>query len=109
MPEWLGTLCAFALCYLAFALLALCQPAQRKRVDAQACPATAKGQWARKLCATLCLSAALLVLLDAQGGGFGTLLWLFLTSAAAMSVALTLSWAPAGLRLLLQAPCRSAR
>lgn len=103
MPEWLGTLCAFGLCYLAFALLALCQTAQRKRVDPQACPATATGQWTRRLCAALCLSLALALLLAAQGGGFGTLLWLLLASAAAVSLAMTLSWAPTALRLLLKA------
>ena len=103
MPEWLGTLCAFGLCYLAFALLALCRAAQRKRVDPQACPANATGQWTRRLCTALCLSLALAMLLAAQGGGFGTLLWLLLVSAAAVSLALTLSWAPAALRLLLKA------
>jgi len=43
------------------------------------------------------------LLLAAQGGGFGTLLWLLLASAAAVSLAMTLSWAPTALRLLLKA------
>jgi len=45
----------------------------------------------------------LALLLAAQGAGFGTLLWLLLASVAAVSLAMTLSWAPAPLRLLLKA------
>ncbi|HBM09979.1 DUF3325 domain-containing protein [Pseudomonas sp. Choline-3u-10] len=105
MPDWLGSVLAFFLCYLAFALLALCQQAHRKGVDPSACIPTAGGQRMRALCATLCLFTALALLLAGQGGGFGTVLWVLLASAAAFSLALTLAWKPAWLRPLLQACC----
>jgi hypothetical protein len=104
VTELLAAMLAFILCYLAFALLALCQAPHRKAVDPLASSPSRRGQFARMVVAVACLATALLVLLAAQGNGFGTLLWVLLTSASAMFLSFTLSWRPGWLRLLSSAP-----
>lgn len=99
MSELLATTLAFALGYLAFALLALCQAPHRKAVDPLAIAPPPAGQLARMVFAAACFTAALLILLAAHGKGFGALLWALLTSASAMTLSLTLSWKPGWLRL----------
>ena len=103
MTELLAAMLAFILCYLAFALLALCQTPHRKAVDSLANSPSRAGQFAGMVVAVACLATALLILLAAQGHGFGTLLWVLLTSAAALSLSFTLSWKPGWLRLLSSA------
>lgn len=103
MPELVASMLAFILCYLAFALLALCQAPHRKTVDPLASAPSPVGQLARMVVAAACLATALFVLLAAQGNGFATLLWALLISASAMVLSLTLSWKPGWLRLLSKA------
>lgn len=102
MPELLASMLAFALCYVAFALLALCQAPHRKAVDPLARAASLAGQFARLFVAATCLTAALIRLLEVQGSGFGAVLWALLVSASAYTLSLTLSWKPGWLRLLLR-------
>lgn len=100
MAELLDSTLAFILCYLAFALLALCQVTHRKAVDPLANAPSPAGQLARKIVAMACIAAALLILLAGHGAGFGTLLLVLLASTAALALSLTLSWKPRWLRLL---------
>ncbi|KJH79611.1 DUF3325 family protein [Stutzerimonas stutzeri] len=102
MPELLASALAFALRYLAFALLALCQPVHRKAVDPLACTPSPASQQGRKLLAAFSLATALALLLALQSSGFGAVLWMLLVSAGAFSLSLTLSWKPTWLRPLLQ-------
>jgi hypothetical protein len=102
VPELLALILAFALCYLAFALLALCQSAHRKAVDPLARAPSPAGQLVRVFLAVIWLASALLVLLATQSNGFGTLLWTLMISTSAFALALTLSWKPSGLSLLLK-------
>ena len=102
MPELLALMLAFALCYFAFALLALSQAPHRKAVDPLAHAASPAGQFARLFVAVTCLTAALVILLKIQGSGFGAVLWALLLSASAFTLSLTLSWKPDWLRLLLR-------
>ena len=101
MPELLASILAFALCYFAFALLALSQAPHRKAVDPLAHAASPTGQFARLFVAVTCLTAALVILLKIQGSGFGAVLWALLLSTSAFALSLTLSWKPGWLRLLL--------
>ncbi|MHB1369959.1 MAG: DUF3325 family protein [Pseudomonadaceae bacterium] len=97
MAELWPALLAFLLAYLAFARLALTQPAHRQAVAPDALPP----RYARLLGATLS-GSGLVLLLGTEGGGFGALLWLLLLSAAAFCVAQTLSWKPHWLRWLVR-------
>ncbi|NKQ09655.1 DUF3325 family protein [Pseudomonas sp. SST3] len=96
MPEFAASLLAFALGYVAFALLALGQPAHLKAVDPLAPAPSAPIR--HRLLATLMLASVLFLLLTIQGGAFGVLLWVTLLSAAALSLSFTLSWKPVWLR-----------
>lgn len=102
MSELLFSILAFALCYFAFALFALCQATHRKAVNPLARATSPAGQLARWFVAVTCLTAALVVLLKLQGSGFGAVLWALLVSASAFTLSLTLSWKPNWLRLLLR-------
>lgn len=97
MRDLLLTLAAFALALWGFALLALSQerhvehvfgrharPAPRLRVQ------RATGFTAIGLGLPACVAA--------EGAAFGSLLWVVLVCAAAMAVALTLTWRPHWLR-----------
>lgn len=97
MADLWPALLAFLFTYLAFARLALAQPVHRQAVAPGASPA----RYTRATSATL-LGSSLVLLLVTEGGGFGTLLWLLLLSAAAFCVAQTLSWRPHWLRWLLR-------
>ncbi len=88
MSELLASRLAFALCYFAFALLALCQMVHRKAIDPLTPPRPA-GQRTRKLLAASSLVAALVLLVAVQGRGFGAILWVLLVSAGAFSLSLT--------------------
>lgn len=100
MPEPLASILAFALCYFAFALLALSQPVHMKVVDPNAPAPDRPSQKRQRLGAALLLASALSLLLVAQGGAFGSLLWMTLLSAGALSLSLTLSWRPGWLRFI---------
>lgn len=97
MAELWPALLAFLLAYLAFARLALAQPVPRQAVA----PGASAVRGTRVFSATL-LGSSLALLLVAEGGGFGALLWLLLLSAAAFCVAQTLSWKPHWLRWLVR-------
>ncbi|MCP9340276.1 DUF3325 family protein [Stutzerimonas xanthomarina] len=99
MPE-LMQLGVFVLCYLAFAQLALLQQAHRQKVWRSAAPPTARGRQLRRNAAVISLAGAPALLMTVEVPGFAVLLWLCLMSAAAVAVALTLSWKPGLLRWL---------
>jgi hypothetical protein len=81
------------LAWTGFALLALAQERHFGHFYLSFKPAA---QWIRAQAATgiiaICLS--LPVCLKAQGAGFGSLLWILLITACAITVALQLTWAP---------------
>ncbi|MHA3886036.1 DUF3325 family protein [Stutzerimonas degradans] len=97
MTELWPALLAFLLAYLACARLALAQPVHRQAVA----PGASAVRGTRVFSATL-LGISLALLLVAEGGGFGALLWLLLLSTAAFCVAQTLSWKPHWLRWLVR-------
>lgn len=93
-------LLGLALCaYLGFALLALAQARQWRRVETADPP---KGARRAALCvlAGFALVASLILALLRDGPSFGALLWATAISLAALAVAFTLSWRPAWLRPL---------
>ncbi|WP_408101782.1 DUF3325 domain-containing protein [Stutzerimonas sp. VN223-3] len=96
----MASILAFALCYFAFALLALSQSAHMKVVDPNAPAPDRPTQKRKRLGAALLLGIALSLLLETQGGAFGSLLWMTLLSAGALSLSFTLSWRPGWLRFI---------
>ena len=92
-------LLAALLSWLGFALLALTQERHFALFYTSFSPFD---QWIRAQAATgiiaICLTLPLC--LKAQGAGFGSLLWVLLTTFTAMTVALQLTWAPNALRPL---------
>ena len=85
--------------WLGFALLALAQERHFALLYTSFKPFN---QWIRAQAATgiiaICLPLPLYV--KAQGAGFGSLLWVLLTTASAMTVALQLTWTPNALKPL---------
>ena len=102
---------AFGSGLFGFGWLALTQERHRARVPAAASAGAPEGQRSAGLVAIL-LGLPLCIACD--GPAFGTLVWLLLTSAAALAVSFTLTWQPRWLalaeraaRLLRALPCRS--
>lgn len=93
------TLLAALTSFVGFALLALSQERHWSAVSGTPPEQRVKATWAAGpgLVAQL---AALLASLHAQGPGFGSLLWAVMISAAAITVAFTLSWKPHWLKPL---------
>ncbi len=92
-------LLAALLSWLGFGLLALAQERHFALFYTSFKPFN---QWIRVQAATGIIAIYLTfpLCLKAQGAGFGSLLWLFLTTATAMMVALQLTWAPNALKPL---------
>lgn len=93
----------FAACLLAlwgFALLALSQERHFERVFwHHARPMS--GLRAQRATGLAAIGMSLPACLAAEGASFGSLLWVVLACAAAMSIALTLTWRPHWLRTRL--------
>ena len=92
-------LAAYFLAWAGFALLALTQERHFYRFYTSFRPVAQliHAQAAIRIIATC---AALPLCIQAQGAGFGSLLWLLLATLAAMTVALQLTWAPQCLKPL---------
>ncbi|MDQ3270648.1 MAG: DUF3325 domain-containing protein [Pseudomonadota bacterium] len=90
---------AFALLFLGFALLALSQDRYQECVFGSNGP-IAPASRAQRATGLIAIALALPLCVWDQGGGFGSLLWVVLMGAAAMAVALLLTWRPRSLRLL---------
>jgi hypothetical protein len=96
---------AFALMFLGFAVLALSQERHWERVHETNWLA-ARSPRAQRAIGFIAIAAALPLCLHDQGAGFGSLLWVVLMGAAAMAVALLLTWRPRWLRPLARALSR---
>lgn len=97
MRDLFLTLAVFGLTLWGFALLALSQERHAQRVfghHAQPAPVLR----AQRAAGFTAIGIGLPACLAAQGPGFGSLLWTVLVCAAAMGVALTLTWRPRWLR-----------
>lgn len=92
-------LAAFLVLLLGFGLLALSQERHHERVFEPnlLVARIARGQRAIGFVA---IGVALALCTAASGAGFGSLLWVVLMGAAAMAIALTLTWYPRALRPL---------
>lgn len=90
---------AFLLLFLGFAVLALSQERHRERVFGPNLPVAIPSR-AKRAIGFVAIGLALPFCVASQGGGFGSLLWVVLMGAAAMAVALLLTWHPRSLRLL---------
>lgn len=99
MREVLLMLTACLLVLLGFALLALGQERHADRVSESNRPLAHTSQSQRAI-AFGAIALGLPCCMASQGGGFGSLLWVVLMSAAAMAVAFTLTWRPHWLRPL---------
>lgn len=88
-----------AACYLGFALLALSQDRHWHQVDgARHCPP--RLLIPLRTAGFTCLLLALVLALQRDGAGFGTLLWGTMVSIGAFAVVATLAWRPRWLRPL---------
>ena len=87
--------CIFAL--LGFALLALSQERHLERVFASNMPPT-HNRRAQQAIGFIAIGLSLPACMATQGASFGSLLWVMLICAAALAVALTLTWRPGWLR-----------
>jgi hypothetical protein len=98
MPNTLLLLAAL-LSWLGFALLALTQERHFALFYTSFKPFN---QWIRAQAATgiIAIFLTLPLCMKAQGAGLGSLLWVLLTTASAMTVALQLTWAPNALKPL---------
>lgn len=90
---------AFLLLFLGFALLALSQERHQERVLGPNWP-LAPARPAQRAIGFIANGLALPLCVVGQGSGFGSLLWVVLMAAAAMAVALLLTWRPSAFRLL---------
>lgn len=97
MRDLLLTLAAFALAQWGFALLALSQERHVERVFGHHARPACRPRVQRATGFTA-IGLGLPVCMVAEGASFGSLLWAVLISAAAMSIALTLTWRPRWLR-----------
>lgn len=82
---------------LGFALLALSQPQHHERVYGQNSPVALVHSTQRAI-GFIAISLSLGTSIASQGTSFGSLLWVLLMSASALTVALTLTWRPHWLR-----------
>lgn len=87
--------CIFAL--LGFALLALSQQRHLDHVFESNKP-PASNQRAQQAIGFIALGLCLTACITTHGASFGSLLWVMLMCAAALAVALTLTWRPGWLR-----------
>lgn len=95
--DLLLTLAAFGLALWGFALLALSQERHVEHVFGRhARPAPRLRS--QRVTGFTAIGLSLPICLAAEGAGFGSLLWVVLISAAAMSIAQTLTWRPHWLR-----------
>ncbi|MGC1174129.1 DUF3325 domain-containing protein [Polaromonas sp.] len=100
MRDLLLTLTTCGLALWGFALLALSQERHVERVFGHhARPAPALR--AQRATGFTAIGLGLPICIAAEGAGFGSLLWVVLVCAAAMSIALTLTWRPRWLRARL--------
>lgn len=99
---------AFLLLFLGFALLALSQERHQQRVFGSDRPLPPVSR-AQRATGFIAISLALPLCVLGQGGGFGSLLWVVLMGAAAMAVALLLTWRPQWLRLVARLTSTSGR
>ena len=90
-------LIAWLLNLLGFALLALSQPRHLQRVFGEN-RTVALAPTAQRAIGFIAIVLSLVVCCTSQGASFGTLLWVLEMAAAAMAVALTLTWRPHWLR-----------
>lgn len=108
MHEVLLLTAAAIACYVAFAMLALAM--KRHWLEVTGAPKIAPGLSVfLRVLATALLLASLYAAIVANGPSFGSTLWVFLLSVAALGVVATLTWKPVWLRplaLLLRAPFR---
>ena len=95
-------LAACVLALLGFALLALSQE-RHLELFFESNSNLNHNQWARRATGFIAISLSLPACIGAQGASFGSLLWVVLICAAAMSVALTLTWRAQWLRPLARA------
>lgn len=96
MPDTALAIIAALGSYLGFVFLALAQARHWRAVCAS--PALrVRTAWPVAAGLTLQL-LALVLIVSAQGPGFGSLVWAVMISAAAMAVAFTLAWQPKWLR-----------
>lgn len=92
MPEILALPAVLALCYLAFAALALTVERHwRDLVDSRRSPSR-RTVLRLRLAAALCLAAALSVAVRSEGTGFGLLLWALALTVGAVAVSATITW-----------------
>lgn len=88
--------------YLAFALMACAMDRHRDSIAGRRQPCLpAARQWQLRATGGVLLLFALWVAVFGEGAAFGTLLWVLLTSTAAILVVLTLTWKPCWLAWLL--------
>lgn len=99
MREVLLMLAAWVVLLLGMALLALSQERHRDRIFISNRPAALDIR-AQRATAFIATGLGLPACIASQGASFGSLLWLLLLSAAALAVALTLTWRPQWLRPL---------
>lgn len=99
MREVLLMLAACVVLLLGMALLALSQERHRDRIFISTRP-TAHSIRAHRTAGFITTGLGLPACIASQGASFGSLLWLLLLSAAALAVALTLTWRPQWLRPL---------
>lgn len=99
MREGSLVLAAVLCALLGFALLALSQERHFTRVF-EAEMAAARAPYAQRAIGFIAVVFALPLCIAAEGSGFGSLLWVVMIGAAAMAVALALTWRPHWLRWL---------
>lgn len=102
MHEVLLMPAAWALALLGFALLSLVQQYHLIRAG-EANPPAARSGYPQRAIGLIAIGAGLPLCIAARGPAFGSLSWAMLATAAAMVVALTLTWRPQWLRPLAAA------
>lgn len=97
MREALWLLAGFACAWLGFALLALSQERHFARVYRSNGPVAYK-QRPQRVIGFMAIGISLVCSIASQGASFGSLLWVLAIIAAALAVALLLTWRPQWLR-----------
>lgn len=100
MRDPLLTLAACGLALWGFALLALSQERHVEHVFGRHARPTRRLR-SQRVAGFTAIGLGLPACVAAEGAGFGSLLWVVLVCAAAMSIALTLTWRPRWLRARL--------
>lgn len=98
----------FGAAYLGLSLLALTLERHRKQVSDRDFPGPIRVR-ACRTAAYLLLASSLAPAWLRDGPGFGVIVWVMLLSAAAVSVALTLTWLSRWLRPLARVACGLSR